>query len=142
MDRKPATHQAERAPAGHQPRRRYFLAEPLRVPAAGLDVAAATQAGPADTRPLDVLLLRAGQRTPVAGVRDISLDGIYVYMEAGTARIGQVVDLILVIDNNGRRAEHRVAATVHRVDNQGAALLFSDYTDKLYSDLVALLCAN
>lgn len=68
-------------------------------------------------------------------LRDISLEGAFV--EIGKHMLAQdaTVELVLKV-RAGKRSQHcRVPATVARVTNEGAALVFDDPDEQLYRTL-------
>lgn len=75
-------------------------------------------------------------------VRDLSLTGAFVEMDASDLPEGSYVEVVLRYRYKGRPKEHRVPATVTRLEERGMALTFGDYGDDTYTDLANLLYAR
>lgn len=74
-------------------------------------------------------------------VRDLSLTGTFVEMDASNLPQGAYVEVVLRYRYKGQPKEHRIPATVTRSEARGMALTFGDYDDDTYTDLANLLYA-
>jgi hypothetical protein len=74
-------------------------------------------------------------------VRDFSLTGAYVEMDTAELPEGSYVEMVVRYRYKGRTIEHRLPATVSRVEPRGMALTFGHYDDETYTDLTNLLYA-
>jgi hypothetical protein len=94
-------------------------------------------------RPCDfeVLVSRQGESTISARLRDLSLAGAFV-ANLGKLSKGSDVDLVLHYRRGNGQVELRLAATVARVEPEGAALAFGNYDNYRYTDLANLLYAR
>lgn len=72
-------------------------------------------------------------------IRDISMSGAFVEMDIGEMREGVSVEFVFRFHRNGQPVEHRLPATIIRIQRNGVALAFGRYDDETYSDLVSLL---
>jgi HAMP domain-containing protein len=75
-------------------------------------------------------------------VRDLSLTGAFVEMDAAQLPESSYVEFVLRYRYQGRPIEHRIPATVTRVAAEGVALTFGHYDDQAYTDLTNLLYAK
>lgn len=74
-------------------------------------------------------------------VRDLSLTGAFVEMDAGQLSDGTYVEFVLRYRYLGKLIEHRIPASVARVQADGVALIFGEFDDQTYTDLANLLYA-
>jgi hypothetical protein len=74
-------------------------------------------------------------------VRDLSLTGAFVEMDATQLPDGAYVEIVLRYRYKNKTVEHRIPATVTRTAPDGAALTFGHYDDRTYTDLANLLYA-
>ena len=74
-------------------------------------------------------------------VRDLSLTGAFVEMDATHLPEGSYVEVVLRYRYEDRPMENRLPATVLRVEERGMALTFGWYDDETYTDLANLLYA-
>jgi hypothetical protein len=75
-------------------------------------------------------------------VRDLSLDGAFIEMEAGPLPEATYLELVLRYRYKDRDIELRLPATVSRMVGHGMALRFGYYDDQTYTDLANLLYAR
>ncbi|GEM_PF-2200885 len=75
-------------------------------------------------------------------VRDFSMTGVFIKMEAAQLQKGTGVEVVLRYRHNDTWIEQRLAATVTRIEPDGAALTFGRYDDQTYTDLANLLYAD
>lgn len=75
-------------------------------------------------------------------VRDFSLTGVFVEMNAGALPLGSDVEVVVRFRYQGRPIEHRLPATVTRTEGKGMALTFGQYDDQAYTDIANLLYAS
>ncbi len=75
-------------------------------------------------------------------VRDLSLSGIFIEMDARQLVEGTSVEVVLRYRHKDKTVEQRLAATVTRIEADGAALTFDRYDDQAYTDLANLLYAD
>jgi hypothetical protein len=75
-------------------------------------------------------------------VRDLSLDGAFIEMEAGPLPEATYLELVLRYRYKDRDMELRLPATVSRIVGHGMALHFGYYDDQTYTDLANLLYAQ
>jgi hypothetical protein len=74
-------------------------------------------------------------------VRDLSLTGAFVEMDATQLPQGENVEFVLRYRYKNQSVEHRIPATVMRAAPDGVALTFGRYDDQTYTDLANLLFA-
>jgi hemolysin activation/secretion protein len=74
-------------------------------------------------------------------VRDLSLTGAFVEMDATQLPQGENVEFVLRYRYKNQSVEHRIPATVMRAASDGVALTFGRYDDQTYTDLANLLFA-
>ena len=74
-------------------------------------------------------------------VRDFSLTGVFVEMDTAELPEGSYVEMVVRYRYKGKSIEHRLPATVTRVEPRGMALTFGHYDDETYTDLTNLLYA-
>ena len=74
-------------------------------------------------------------------VRDLSLTGAFVEMDATQLPQGEHVEFVLRYRYKNKSLENRIPATVTRTAPDGAALTFGHYDDQTYTDLANLLYA-
>lgn len=72
-------------------------------------------------------------------VRDLSLIGAFIQIKSPSLLPRSQVELVLHYAHDDRPMELRIPAAVTRVESDGAALMFGDYDDQTYTDLVNLL---
>ncbi|MFQ5936414.1 MAG: PilZ domain-containing protein [Acidiferrobacterales bacterium] len=68
-------------------------------------------------------------------LRDLSLDGAFIETEEFSLPKSIDVDLVLKIRSGDKTMHCRVPAKVARVDEEGAALVFSDLDERVYRRL-------
>jgi hypothetical protein len=76
-----------------------------------------------------------------SNIRDISLSGAFVDLNATGAQEGDAVEVVIAFEYKDRQIEHRIPATIARVQHQGIGLKFDQYDDQTYTDLVNFLYA-
>ncbi|MHB8455036.1 MAG: PilZ domain-containing protein [Acidiferrobacterales bacterium] len=72
-------------------------------------------------------------------IHDISMSGAFVEMAVGDLGAGASVEFVIRFRRRDRLVEHRLPATAIRVQSNGVALKFGDYSDDAYTDLINLL---
>jgi hypothetical protein len=75
-------------------------------------------------------------------IRDLSLSGAFLEMDAADLEEGGMVEFVLRFAYKDRRVEHRLPAKVARITPDGVALEFKKYNNEVYTDLVNLIYAN
>jgi hypothetical protein len=75
-------------------------------------------------------------------VRDLSLTGAFVEMVSSPLPVGSYVEMVLRYALHGATFEHRLPATVTRLEGAGMALTFGAYDDDTYTALANLLYAQ
>lgn len=74
-------------------------------------------------------------------MRDLSMNGAFVEIEAGPLAESAYLEVVLRYNYKGERVELRLPATVERVEGKGMALRFGPYDDQTYTNLTNLLYA-
>jgi hypothetical protein len=74
-------------------------------------------------------------------VRDLSLTGAFVEIDAAHLPEGSYVEFVLRYNYEEKAIELRIPATVARIQKDGAALIFNAYDDDTYTRLTNLLYA-
>jgi hypothetical protein len=91
--------------------------------------------------PLEVLVNYGMTYSVPWRVRDLSLHGAFVEMDAADLQEGSYVEFVLRYRYKDKAFEHRLPAKIARLGADGVALEFGDYDDATYTDLVNLLYA-
>lgn len=76
-----------------------------------------------------------------ADILDISLTGAYVDLDAAGAQLGDAVEVVLSFAYREKQIEHRIPATIVRLQSRGVGMKFEAYDNQTYTDLVNLLYA-
>lgn len=71
-------------------------------------------------------------------VRRLDPSGAFVEMVAGTLTHGAEVEVVVRLHARGGLVEHRLPATVFRIEADGVEFLFGHYDNQAYTDLVNL----
>ena len=91
--------------------------------------------------PLSVVLNYGMSYSAPAAIRDISLGGACLDMTPVDLGLGSATELVVRFRYKGVLKEHHFPATVVRLDTDGVALHFGNYTDDAYTDLINLMNA-
>lgn len=91
--------------------------------------------------PLSVVLNYGMSYSAPAAIRDMSLGGACLDMSPVDLGEGTAAELIVRFRYKGVLKEHRLPATVIRVEDEGVALHFGKYDDDAYTDLINLMNA-
>lgn len=88
------------------------------------------------------ILVNFGTTYAIASnIRDVSLTGAFVSLDTAGVQEGDAVEVMIAFEYKGRQIEHRIPATIARVQHQGIGLKFDQYEDQTYTDLVNFLYA-
>lgn len=88
------------------------------------------------------ILVNFGTTYAIASnIFDISLTGAYVDLDAAGAQLEDAVEVVISFAYQGKQIEHRIPATIVRLQSEGVGLKFEGYDDQTYTDLVNLLYA-
>jgi hypothetical protein len=88
------------------------------------------------------ILVNFGTTYAIASnILDISLTGAYVDLDAAGAQMGDVVEVVISFAYQERQIEHRISATIVRLQSKGVGMKFEAYDNQVYTDLVNLLYA-
>lgn len=88
------------------------------------------------------ILVNFGTTYAIASnILDISLTGAYVGLDAAGAQLGDAVEVVVSFAYQGKQIEHRIPATIARLQSKGVGLKFEAYDNQTYTDLVNLLYA-
>jgi PilZ domain-containing protein len=89
---------------------------------------------------LDVVVNHGMTFSVPSQVRNLSLTGAFVEMDAAHLPVGAFVEIVLRYHYDGKAIVHRLPATVARIEERGIGLSFDRYDDDTYTDLSNLLC--
>ena len=88
------------------------------------------------------ILVNFGTTYAIASnILDISLTGAYIDLDAAGAQLEDAVEVVISFAYQGKQIEHRIPATIVRLQSEGVGLKFKDYDNQTYTDLVNLLYA-
>ena len=88
------------------------------------------------------ILVNFGTTYAIASdILDISLTGAYVDLDAAGAQLGDAVEVVISFAYQEKQIEHRIPATIVRLQSKGVGMRFEAYNNQTYTDLVNLLYA-
>lgn len=88
---------------------------------------------------LDVKLSSEGTEEQPCRIRDMSLNGAFIEYQNESLGADDQVELDMTIDQNGENTQHKVAAEVIRVSEDGAALRFRQVDMDTFGSILGLL---